>query len=222
MYLIKKPNEVFSYICHFIFAIVIALSYETAIPVFMNSDVPFLSSFDSIMPGVELFVAYVVIISGWIGYSRSMVRWPHKDNKVGALRFSFDIAILFCYFGLIISNQHPDGFRTYFLQWILAIFVMFIIWDFLKIIEHYEKNERNRNVGLFRRFVITIFFTISFLLISGVFTYLIENPFEIANYDISYLIILVATAFLALAYRYMKWRIPSPPHPKNTRKKANH
>ena len=149
-----------------------------------------------------------------------MVRWPHKDNKIGALRFSLDIAILFCYFGLIVSNQHPDGFRVYFLPWILAIFAMFVGWDILKIIEHHEKNEHNRNVGLFRRSVITLFFVILFSVTWGIFTYLIENPLEIANHDVSYLIILVVTAFLALAYRYMKWRIPSPPHPKNTRKKA--
>ena len=77
----KNSTEIFSYICHIIFAIIIATSYDSTTQVFMNSEKPFSESFESIIQGLEIILAYVVVISGWVGYSRSMLKWPHKDTK---------------------------------------------------------------------------------------------------------------------------------------------
>ena len=78
----NKPNEIFAYICHFIFAIVIAKSYDVVAKVTIDSDGKFLSGLDSLIPIIEILLVYVIIVSGWIGYTRSMIKWPHTNANM--------------------------------------------------------------------------------------------------------------------------------------------
>lgn len=203
----KKPNEIFAYICHFIFAIVIATSYDTATQIFINPEIPFLSNLDSVISSFEICLAYVAIISGWVGYSRSMIKWPHKNTKIGALRFSLDIAILFCYFGLITSAQPQNEFQNYFLSWISGLFVLFVLWDVLKIKEHYEKHETKRNGELIRSCLKTVVFLIVFFALPLIFTLLSEIEMGVIDDNIIYMGVMGLTMFLLILYRYTKWSI---------------
>lgn len=211
----KKPNEIFSYICHFIFAIVIASTYETATNVFMNPEIPYLSNTDSFISSLEIFLAYVAIISGWVGYTRSMIKWPHKNTKEGAFRFALDITILFCYFGLIESTHPQNAFQNYFLYWLTALFGLFLIWDIFKIKEYHEKNESKRNTALVRSFLKTIgFFLIIAIIIPIIYNTSLEHKTGVITDDIIYIIILGFTIFVLLAYRYLKWSVHLEPRMK--------
>ena len=215
----KKPNDVFSYISHFIFAIVIATTYDTAILVFMNPDMPFLSDVDSGVASLEIFLAYAAIISGWVGYSRSLIKWQHTNTKAGALRFSLDIVILFCYFGLITSARPENEFQNYFLYWIISLFGLFSAWDLVKIKEYYEKNEANRNFALLRSFLKTVIFLSIFIIITITNTYipLFEYETELIDKNIIYGSILLLITILLLLYRYWKWSVYL--EPKNKKNK---
>ena len=205
---LQKPNEVFSNICHFVFAIVIATSYNTAAQIFINPDKPFLSDSSTIIPGLELLLAYITIVSGWVGYSRSMAKWPHKNTKAGTFRFSLDIAILFCYFGLIASADTQNGFRDYFLNWILALFFLFIVWDIFKMKEYFGKTAIVRQQALFRSLGKSIAFTVLFFFLFVFFGFSSAIQIGIITGDVVYGIFLIAAMFLMLAYRYLKWSIP--------------
>ena len=196
----------FSYICHFIFAIVIATSYDTATLVFVNPNMPFLSSPESLIFGLEMLLAYVAIVSGWVGYSRSMIKWPHSNTRAGSLRFSLDIAILFCYFSLITSASPQNVFREYFLEWLVALFALFTLWDILKISEHRERNQLQRNRSLSISFVKTVLFFVLFILIFFTEPHISEWSSQTNGMDnIVYIIVLVIVILILLFYRYVKW-----------------
>ncbi len=206
----KKPADIFSYICHFIFAIIITNSYDSAKQIFINPESGFLADTSSIIPSLELFLAYVAIISGWVGYSRSMIKWPHTNTRFGALRFSLDLAILFCYFGLISSVDLENGFRDHFLNWIIALFTLFMIWDVIKLKEHYRKeNNYKFNIALGRSLTKTILFWLAFFVaVPVIFDSLLQNQIGIINDQVIYGSILILTISLLLLYRYWKWSIP--------------
>lgn len=208
----KKPAEIFSYICHFIFAIIIATSYDTAKQIFINPEKMIFADFDSIILSLELLLAYVTIISGWVGYSRSMIKWPHTNTKLGAFRFTLDLAILFCYFGLISSIDIQNEFRDYFLYWISALFILFILWDIIKTREHYnKKNNQKFNIALENSFLKTVtFLTIFILIIPFIFQLWLQNQIGIITDQVIYGIILIITILCMLFYRYWKWSMP--PH----------
>ncbi len=210
----KKDKDIFSSICHFIFAVVIAISYNTAAgvffdpEVFFNPGVSFLTNLDSVIPILELLLAYVAIISGWVGYSRSIKKWPHTDGKLGAFRFSLDIAILFCYFGLLTSASPQNEFQNYFFYWLASLSILFIIWDAIKIKEYYQKGQPRKIAALFRSLGKTIAF--SFMIIIALplmFMILSENTNEVITYDTVYTGILVSTMGVLIVYRYVKWSV---------------
>lgn len=205
----KKPTEIFSYICHFIFAIIIANSYDVAAKIFINPAQSFLSDFNSLTSAFELSLAYVIIISGWVGYSRSMIKWPHTNTTFGTLRFSLDLAILFCYFVLISSVGSQNTFREYFLSWIIVLFALFFVWDLFKIKEYYKKDNNNKfNDALAKSCMMTIVFLIIFNVVRYLFNFLLENQVGVITDDIIYWFVLLLVALLMLIYRYWKWSIP--------------
>lgn len=203
----KKPAEIYSFIVHFIFAIIIGTSYQVALVVLINPEKPLFQDFVSIIPSLELLLAYTAIISGWIGYSRSMLKWAHTNTKFGVYRFVLDITILFCYFGLIASiNSENIIFKEYFLKWITALFILFILWDLIKIIEHKQKSLRH---ALDRSFWKTMIFLVIFIsIVPWIYNYLLANQLGIINEETIYGGVLLFVTILLLLYRYWKWSIP--------------
>ena len=202
----KKPAEIYSFIAHFIFAVIIATSYETAIQVFINPDKALFSDFDSLIPSFELLLAYTAMVSGWVGYSRAMLKWPHTNTKAGALRFALDLAILFCYFGLIASADPQNGFKEHYMNWIITLFILFVVWDIVKSNEYRKKNKTS---ALSKSFWKTVIFLIVFVLIvPWINNTLLDNQTGIINEEVVYGTILLFVTFLMLVYRYWKWSIP--------------
>ena len=204
----KNPTEVFSYICHFIFAIIITTSYESANEILINPEKPFLSDSSLFIPSTELFLAYTIIVSGWVGYSRSMIKWPHTDTKYGAFRFCLDLAILFCYFGIITLTNLQHDFREYFLGWVMGLFILFSMSDAVKIKEYYKRKGKDKKlrlrIGIGKTFIFTV--------IIGMIVYVIHDDAfkiksELLNEDIGYFVYLVFIMFLMVTYRWWKWPI---------------
>lgn len=208
MAVLKKPTDAFSYISHFIFAVIIASSYESATDVFVNSEKPFLADPSSAILGFELLLAYTAVVSGWVGYSRSMIKWPHTNTKSGAFRFCLDIAILFCYFGLIASASPERDFQGYFLPWIIALFVLFAVWDILKLKEYHKKREKRTKWALERSLGKTVALLVLFVLVLYAFVSITESQIRIIDEHVTYSLFLALTMFLILMYRYWKWSIP--------------
>ena len=205
----KNPLEIFAYICHVIFAIIIATSYESAIKLFINPKESFLMNSTFVIYGLEFLLAYSAIISGWIGYARSMMKWPHTNTKYGTLRFSLDIAILFCYFGLLISADPENEFKNNFLKWIFVLFVLFLVSDFIKIKEYYKTRGKIVKQSLIR----SIMKTTIFVIIIGVILHIttLQGSKLIEDTAIYTIILLVVTSIMIL-YRYWKWSIPAHPY----------
>lgn len=203
----KKPEEAFSFICHFIFAIVIANSYDLAARVFLSTAEPAYSGLDPFLATLELSVAYVAILSGWLGYVRSVRKWPHHDTKYGTIRFVIDITILFCYFGLIEAADPAQGvFRDQFTGWICALFVLYFVSDILKRQDHKSKTP---NTARNRQLKTSMTLTVAFLALSaGLYLF---NASGTGLWDADdgalYMIVLAAAIFLLLMYRVPKWRV---------------
>lgn len=204
----RKRTEIFAYICHFIFAIIIANSYETATEVFINPGWTFLTDSSALTSALELFLAYVIAISGWVGYARSMTKWPHADTKAGTVRFVLDITILFGYFWLISSAGTQNEFDLNFLYWIVGLFSMFIVWDTLKRSEHIKKYEGSNN-SLDSSLLKTGIFLGIFVFVTIGYNLLLENQVGIINKEIIYPGTLILCSILVIIYRYVKWAVPS-------------
>ena len=102
-------KEFYARATHILFAIVLAHSFLLASEILVPISVAFQP--ENHMSVTTLLFSYVLIISGWIGYSRSVSYRPYKDTAWGAMRFVFDIIILFEYFYLVgISVEQPDVF----------------------------------------------------------------------------------------------------------------
>ena len=220
----KTTTEIFPYICHFIFAIVIATSYESASRVFIDPEKPFILDyiffilekpflFDSsvFIPHAELLLVYIIIISGWVGYSRYMIKWPHTNTKAGAVRFSLDLTILFCYFGLITLTNF-QGFRENFLDLIVVLFVLFSISDIARLHEHYKRSKgKTANSALARSFgkmglTLAIIWIIAYVVQYNV----LKIKSELINEDIGYLVYLILFMILMIGNCWLGWRILQP------------
>lgn len=203
----QEPQDAFPFICHFIFAIVIANSYDLAARVFLRPDDPVYSGLDPFLTALELSVAYVAIIAGWLGYARSVYKWPHQDTKYGVLRFIVDIVILFCYFGLIeAADPAQDAFRGQFASWICALFFLYLVSDILKRQDHKSKTYNTiNNRRLKKSMVQTAFFFSASAVLCAVNVF--AQDWWGADNDALYLMILGWAISVLLLYRVPKWNV---------------
>ena len=208
----KSHAEIYPFIVHFLFAVIIATSYETAILVFINPERAFSFNFESLIPGLELLLAYAAIISGWVGYSRSMIKWPHQNTKSGVSRFVLDLAILFCYFGLIVlADPQNNTFKENFVSWLVAMFVLFFIWDLAKIIE-YRKPHVSKALwrSLLKTIIFLILITMTYMLfptVSKLLGWIEKSDATLTSDNIVYGVFLIVITALMILYRYWKWSI---------------
>lgn len=193
----KDPPEVFPYIIHFIFAIVIANSYVTAKQVFVDSWPLLLHNYDVLAHILGLVVVYIIIISGWIGYSRSLIKWPYKDTKLSVYRFILDFAVLFCYFVLVNIIEVIGDFELYLSAWIVILFTCFVLWDILKLIENKKIGDKDN----IRRMNRSLAITVIFFVISSIFLIIYHT------FDVIFIVLIAVELLIVLGFRYYKWPI---------------
>lgn len=127
-------------------------------------------------------------------------------TKSGMLRFITDIAILFCYFGLIqVADPALDIFRDQFMAWICAVFALYFISDVFKRQDHKSKIRKDTN----RRLNWSLSLTLVFLGISAVLYTINAHVRGLWGADDGalYMMILMSCIAMLLLYRLPKWKV---------------
>jgi hypothetical protein len=125
-----NPPEFYAFAIHTIYAIILAVSFQTAQELFIPFNM--IEDYGEMVNTVAVFFVYMLLISGWIGYTRSISERPHTSSPLGNLRFILDIMIVFMVFYLT-ALVRPQTFRDNFSEifwWVLP--VIFTLYVFLE------------------------------------------------------------------------------------------
>ena len=187
----SDPN-IFPYIVHIIFAVVIATSYTIVADIYVSEETIVFDNFITINT-LELILAYVVLILGWIGYSYAIREWEYTFSVYGLSRFCIDTTILLIYFLLIILTATEHGFKDYFHILMILLFVLFVIWKGCAIKEYNDDKELKNSLR------ITIIFGLLQIIITGLVLFVY---YEKHHEYIGYPIILSFLIIFWICYRY--------------------
>ena len=142
-----NATEFYPFSAHLIYAVIVTLSFEIAGNVFIPFDKAF-SSYDNAL-SISLLLSYAFIISGWVGYTKSISKRPHRENWLGNTRFVIDLVILFLAFYLL-SLTNPEKFERFitvfgtFIWLFPATFIVYFIWDMFKYFEYKKCSARTQ------------------------------------------------------------------------------
>ena len=131
-----------------ILGVIIGLSFANASDVF----IPISNIFDCNPPFTEchefvnavgIFLAYFIVISGWLGYHESIKKHPHRGYW-GVIRYGLDLVILFLVYYLVsIANPNSDDQYGMIFLWVIpAMFICYMFWDLVKFRE-WETDREN-------------------------------------------------------------------------------
>ncbi len=205
--MVAKVSEFYQYAIHLVYAIIIASSYDVAIRLFIPIQ-NFWTSYDTILNGIALLFAYIIVISGWVGWTKSIQNKPHKITFFGNSRFVLDLFIGFWYFYLIqlAIPEHFGEFNQVFVWVNPVIFGVYVVWDLVKFKEYNFKNQEK--IIRTNRATKTIYFFIIFMMISYAYTLVEVNEITIIAYenDIVDLIFILGSIGFTLWYRKSKWK----------------
>ncbi len=110
---------------------------------------------------VVFVLGFLTLTLSWYGYHASVSKKPLLYEKVpGMLRFVLDVALVVLY-GFVLLNF--KSFRTV-LYLLMVIYGLYIVWDLLKIWEHWDQYGRY-SFSIYRRECVTAFwFAVFFML----------------------------------------------------------
>ena len=88
-----------------IIAVIIGATFLAVDDVF----VPFQNIFEphEAVNAVGIVLAYFIVITGWIGYHKSVTERPHL-GRLGRIRYGIDLIILFFWY-YIVTTAQPDS-----------------------------------------------------------------------------------------------------------------
>lgn len=213
-----KLAEFYPYAVHILFTLVLTASFEMAQDVFIP--IGEVTKYSQQINSFALFFIYFIIISGWIGYARSVSRRPHTDTTWGTLRFVIDILIILTIFYLS-GLAEPVDFQAHFMEtfmWVIpALFFLYTIWDSVRYVEYSSNNIKYADAAekqseqkiLTGRLKTTIFFFL--ITISQSLLYFNFSPALTLASSIysTYAIFIISSITLIALYRYVKWDFPS-------------
>lgn len=212
-------NDLYQYAVHLIYAVLIGQSFSIASKVFVPIENLF--NFEGFSHGCALFLVYTIVITGWVGWTKSITKNPHSPNALGNFRFVTDLFILFLFYYLI-NLTDPDKFVQYgeTFTWVFPlIFGTYIIWDLLKYFEY--KSDIPQEVKKRKhRLKVTICFFFPFLIQALVYVYVIQTqPFLKWDTSNAWDIVFMSSSFaLTIAYRWKKWSVPTATKRRGVRK----
>ncbi len=226
----RNAKERYPFVIYTIYAVVITFSFTISGNVLIPIDRIF-TSFYAASNALALCLAYFVIITGVIGYSKSIAARPHSDNKFGNLRFVADLVIMFLMYylinltdptpntlGAIKFNHYDDTFI-----WVFPVlFSVYLAWDIIKYYEYRDihQSEPVTNIQRGRK---TLYFLILFMVQSLIYSLLVVPYFNSSlkwNDDNAWPVLLIFTSTaMTLGYRYSKWRVPKLRKRRATRKR---
>ena len=205
----KTLSDFYQFSLHLIYAVIIGQSFLIASNVFVPIGKLFV--FTGFEDGFILFLAYTVTITGWVGWSRSIVKNPHSENSLGNFRFIVDLIIIFLYYYLIsLADPSKEAqFHEAFIWVFPAIFLAYIGWDWLKFFE-YKSDLSKAVLQRKKRALITVYFFLAFSVQSFIYQYVSVNQ-QFLNWDGNLIwteIFIISSFTLCIAYRWLKWQIP--------------
>lgn len=185
----KETSEIYVRFIDILFAVVIGQSF--GILVSQEGYKSWLSQPVENTFGIATFLlVYVLVITSWIGYHRSIKFYPIKSP----LRFVVDIFLLFIYY---VGFVNANNFEIIMAQVFPLSFLLYTVWDGIRLWEY--RAQKNLMLDLLKRFYISLAFTILFFIISEVYMRSIKG--------IAWVHGALFTVILALLiiYRYLKW-----------------
>ena len=183
-----ETSDIYTHFIDILFAIVIGQSF-----VLINSPEGYKYWWtrprENLFGIVTLILIYGLVITSWIGYHRSIRKFPIKTPS----RFLVDISLLFVYYmGFVNANDFQFVLVVFF-----ASFLLYFVWDLLRLFE-YQKDMLK--LGLIKRSLISLIFWFFFLVIYLLYVYALREM----EWTYGAYIIIILT--LLVLYRYLKWR----------------
>jgi len=217
----KDLSEFYQHSVHLIYAVIIAQTYSIVSDIFIPLNK--LDTYDGAVNAIALGFAYFVIISGWIGYFKSIKRDPHK-GKAGNARFAIDLVILFVFYYLLsLANPINKASYWYTFVWVLPLlFALFLAWDCLKYHEYIHERASEKNYRKERLKITIVYFSI--FLIQAVLYYfaIADHPDLTWQGHVAWNLIFIPSSFLFIyLYRRRKWKTGNKARGANRTKKAN-
>jgi len=204
---VNRVPEFYQYAIHLVYAVIIALSFDVAKDLFIPIQ-HFWATYENFENGVALLLVYVVIISGWIGWTKSIIDKPHKLNVYGNSRFVLDLFLGFLSFYLIqlAKPEYFQEFNQVFIWVMPGIFITYMIWDSIKYRE-YNLKDKAREIQT-NRITKTLYGLIIVLIISLFYSNLLTRGVTVIVDGNNYLdlIFMIMSIALVLFYRNSKWK----------------
>lgn len=209
----KSSQDFYQFAVHVLYGIVLATSFDLigTIMIPIESLNP-ISHFDKFVNFLALMMIYVILISGWLGYAKSIGLKPHK-GAYGNARFVVDVMIIFVLAYMIyLVDPLPENFYfqtqfgTVFSAIIPTLFAFYMIWDIMKYQEYKNDDDRlNRIQSTFRIWITVSFFFIS-IIIMGIYGLILSMDIIDASNKYSYYFLFICiTITTMIVYRYVKW-----------------
>jgi Kef-type K+ transport system membrane component KefB len=189
-----------------VFAVVIAQRFPQAVAIFIP--ISNLATADGIENACILIFAYFFVVTSWIGYFRSTKNKPHRETKLGTVRFGIDLLIIYLFYYLVTLVQKKDQHGDIFLWALPIILGIFLLWDLVKYLE-YRNEVEEPNEERFNRIVITLVFLAAIIIQSFLYSlalpYIQPLPFGENVVNVLFTATSVTITFL---YRLRKWKDP--------------
>jgi hypothetical protein len=157
------------------------------------------------------------MISGWLGYTKSINDKPHTEGGLGNARFVIDLTISFFMLYLLVltsKNYFIYYFGDAFLKILPTIFFLYVLWDFIKSKEYPNFNPDLNRIARRRRFQTLVAFLsltgVSFLYVFYdhliiIFLWENQNYYHLfANLNTKYWIFMIISTFIIARYRLVK------------------
>ena len=216
----RNVSELYPFAIYAIYAVAIGFSFTTAGSVLMPIERAF-TSFNGAFNALALSLAYVVTISGLIGYSKSIAARPHSDNKLGNLRFVVDLSIMFLVYYLIsLTDPTPIDATSYArfdyyedtFTWVFpAIFGAYFAWDIIKYYEYKNVHQSEAKTNI-QRGTKTLYFLLLFIIQSILYVHVVTpHYYSSLTWDGQNawpIVFIFTSGGLVVGYRYSKWHVP--------------
>jgi succinate dehydrogenase hydrophobic anchor subunit len=185
----KETSEIYAHFIDILFAVVIGQSF-----VLLNSQEGYRSWLaqpaENTFGIATLLLIYGLVITSWVGYHHSIRFYPIKNP----LRFVIDISLLFVYYMGFVNAKNFEIIIT----WVFPFsFLSYTLWDAVRLWEY--RAHKSSLKELCKRFLISLFFTLGFFIIAGIYVYVLK---EVEWTHGAYFIIILMTLIF---YRYLKW-----------------
>lgn len=116
-------------------------------------------------PTLTLALGFLTLVLSWFGYHASIQRLPLRyETTSGLFRFLLDVLLVALYAVIMLQFRRFDVV----LALLVVVYVLYVVWDVLKILEHRDKSHDTsaRFVARHRRELVTVFWCLVFIVLA--------------------------------------------------------